>query len=458
MDYVATFYQPSTNSWQRIRGNSSISGQSTGFLGRPGVVELSNVGGFDEDGDGLPNVGELAIGTDPASRDSDGDGISDSAELDQGLNPLDGFAVTTGVQGGVELSSNAEAVTTADDLAFVAIGNGGLSVVDISQFNNPIQLGEVDLPGFASDVAVDSTLQLAAVATGSTLQIVDYSDTLLPQIVRGVGVGASLVEVVGGLAYTVDGSSLRVIELQTGNILQSLTLGGGTATGIAREGSFLYTYQSGSDTLQIIDISRQGEAVVRSSLGVNVASQDVGLFVGNGVAWLSGSGLRTIDVSDPDQPTLINSGDNFFNARRIALNGSGLGVLTPDGGDFLQLYNVRDTNNTDDLLTQFTLTGNARDVAISRGIAFVAAGNRLEVVNYQPFDSGGISPTVTISANPVDADPGTSGVQVLEGTTIPVLSLVDDDVQASEVELLVNGVVTQQDAVSYTHLTLPTKA
>ena len=42
----------------------------------------------DADGDGLTNIREIALGTNPTNADSDGDGISDGWEVAHGLNPL----------------------------------------------------------------------------------------------------------------------------------------------------------------------------------------------------------------------------------------------------------------------------------------------------------------------------------------------------------------------------------
>lgn len=49
----------------------------------------------DDDGDGLNNAEEAALGTDPGSADSDGDGVSDDDEFSHGTDPLQGVAPLT---------------------------------------------------------------------------------------------------------------------------------------------------------------------------------------------------------------------------------------------------------------------------------------------------------------------------------------------------------------------------
>ena len=56
------------------------------------------------------------------------------------------------------------------------------------------------------------------------------------------------------------------VDLESGQVLQTLGLpGSGTVTGLARNGTVLYAFVSGSDTFVTIDISTQGAAVVRGS-------------------------------------------------------------------------------------------------------------------------------------------------------------------------------------------------
>jgi hypothetical protein len=92
--FTATFYQPSANLSTVFASVSSESGELTLFSDSPGgfgedgsVVNLTNFGGLDSDGDGIPDIGEFAIGTSSTSGDTDGDGIPDNAELEQGLDP-----------------------------------------------------------------------------------------------------------------------------------------------------------------------------------------------------------------------------------------------------------------------------------------------------------------------------------------------------------------------------------
>ncbi len=65
------------------------------------------------------------------------------------------------------------------------------------------------------------------------------------------------------------------------------------------------------------------------------------------------------------------------------------------------------------------------------------------------FDTNGIPPTASISTTATDVDLiATPGLQVLEGSTLPIQAVVNDDVQVQNVELLVNGQVVQ-NAVSF---------
>ena len=212
----------------------------------------------DTDGDLLPDDAEKAIGTSVTLRDSDGDGIDDYSELELGLNPLSGLVVATGVVASLALpgeSNDLEIVGSLEDpgaqTTFVATGSHGLAIVDTSLFFNPIVLGLLDLPGDATDIAVDASGELAAVASGSSLQIIDVSDPMIPSLSRTVDVPARRVEVVGGVALVAEDDALSLIEMSSGSTLQRIE--SGTVTDIAREGAFVFTMDT-DKTLAIFEL------------------------------------------------------------------------------------------------------------------------------------------------------------------------------------------------------------
>ncbi|MBC6418292.1 MAG: FG-GAP repeat protein, partial [Prochloron sp. SP5CPC1] len=449
--YGITIFDPVTGLVGDEGGNTPPTG---GYINFTATMVFSGSYKQDSDGDGLPDDVEFAIGSSPNSLDTDKDGIDDFQEIQQGLDPLTDVGFPTGIIASLPLQGEAKAVVVEGNIgsesgqtAYVATGSHGLAIIDATKFNNPIVQGQLSLPGDATDVAVDTKLKIAAVATNrGGLQIVDISDPMVPTLIITINITANQVEIFDGIVYATAGTSLRAIDLLTGAELDNATLpGSGTVTGLARERTNLYAYISGSDTFSIIDITSPTENTILGQLNVRIASSEVGVFAANGVAYLAGSGMHTIDISDPNQPTLISDADFLFTARNVTGNGSGLALVASERLG-LSIYDITNPKNTDTFLTQFRTPGFTRDVAIASGIAYVADDTGgLQVINYLPFDNKGVAPTITISSPVVDVDPDTEGVQVTEGRNIPIIAAVTDDVQVRNVELLVNGEVVSND-------------
>ncbi len=131
-------------------------------------------------------------------------------------------------------------------------------------------------------------------------------------------------------------------------------------------------------------------------------------------------------------------------------NGSGLGLAggTPSNTEshLLNVMDVSDPAKTNVFVTRFDLPVSPNAVVLASGIAYVADGSAgLQVINYLAFDNQGQPPQVNISSPVADVDPDTPGVQVIEGTSIPIFADVTDDVQTANVELLVDGEVVAND-------------
>jgi hypothetical protein len=458
-------YDPGRERLGKYEGQTSASGVPTIIpmmeldgSDEPVIKFLSTAGQTDADLDGLVDDAEKVIGSIADNADSDGDGIGDLAEIQQGLEIFGERLVATGVTGSVSLLGQAKEIiiegstlNNQEQVGYVATGSHGLAIVDAAQFRQPVVMAQHDLPGDATDVAVDARVGIAAVASNSGgVHLVDVSNPQNPFLVRTINVSAGQVEIVDGIVYAAVGQELRSFDLLTGEVLQKLNLGG-DITGLAREGSFLYTMDSAL-RLRALDLSG-GLMVARGSLVMPAGGGK--LFVGGGIAYAAAEtgfpgGFSTANVANPDNLTLLSGVDAINIAgKAIAVNGSGLAISVgnPAGlGNLVHVLDVSDPSNTAGFVTQFSLPADPVAIAIAGGIAFVADGvGGLQVVNYRSFDNLGQPPMVSVAATAADLDPNTPGVQVLEGTTIPINVTVSDDVQVRNVELLVNGQVVRND-------------
>ena len=438
----------------------------SGGLALSRVLPMTQIGGVDKDGDGISDLGELVLGTKELIADTDADGISDLSEIQQGLDPLGGLGLPVGVIAAAALQGEAEAVTTIGAVdgegaatALVATGNYGLAIVDASSFTKPQLLAQLDLPGTNVDIAADAARGIAAIAASDAgLHLVDISNSSAPRLQQTIELGGSVTGVVvrDGIAYATYGTRIATVDINTGDVRQTLDLagnGGTTLTDIAIDGSTLYTVDS-TGTLRSISIN--GDLLTsRDSLVLDNAGGK--LFVGGGVAYVGrtdgfNGGFSTVNVSDPANLTLLSGVDaNNIAGTAIVANGSGLAVSVGNpGGVFgvnvLDVLNVSDPANTGGFLTRINLPAAPKDVVLANGLAFVADGTGgLQIVNYKAFDTQGVAPTVSIVADAVDVDPNTSGIQVLEGRAVRVVPTVSDDVQVRNVELLVNGQAVSND-------------
>ncbi len=160
--------------------------------------------------------------------------------------PLEGEAREVIVKGS---TLNAEEQT-----AYVATGSHGLAIVDASQFDNPIVLGQLDLSGDATDVAVDANLLIAAIASNSGwLQLVDVSDPMLPTPTQTVNIAANYLEANDGLAYVASSDEIVIVDLLTGEIITQRQYSGDNIDDMAIADNFLYTISRSGTSPQTIN-------------------------------------------------------------------------------------------------------------------------------------------------------------------------------------------------------------
>lgn len=412
----------------------------------------------DRDTDGLSDLAEFILGTDPLKRDTDGDGIADGAELQQGTDPLSGLAVRTGVVGSAAPAGLASDICAFNDLAFVAQSEGGVSVYNIFNGMNPVQVAQVDTPGVALGVACSGSL--VAVADGpSGVAIINIQDPPNARIVHQLNLGSAVLCVAAAGPFAFAGTTngrLAQIDMASGQIIKDL-YPGATVEDLALEGESLFAYVTTTPTLHALRVYQglsdvmyeAGFATSSAPEGVNWGNGRARLYVGGGVAYLTHHvGYNTFDVREPTAPAAMLSGAYQpiqFGWKQVVPNGSGLLLAavgpntTFDGPHDVILYRENNPATPGQFLTSLVTPGVARAVSIYNGLAYVAdheAG--LQVVNYLAYDALGIPPVVELRSAS-----GVAGVE--EGKLVFLTALASDDVQVRNVEFYVDGVKAGTD-------------
>lgn len=399
----------------------------------------------DTDRDGLPDDGELIMGTDPNNPDTDGDGIPDGAEVQQGLDPLSGLVARTGIIGTVLTPGPAIDVCAINNMAIVAMGTNGVGVYNIFNGLDPVSISQVDTPGDARRVACFGSL--IAVADGPAgLAVIDISTPASAKITRQINfLGGNVISVTtaGDIAIVgMDSGTIAAVDMLSGAVLAKLlftspvldlVFGGDILYVLTRNDLHAIQFDAGSLT----DLSS-----IATGNGFNQR-----LFVGGGIAYtVHQNGYDTFDLSTPGRPSLIKAtSDIAFGWRQIVLNGSGSGLaavgalLSSGPAVDVSLYDTSDPKVTTKFLATFPTPGVATALSIFNGLVYVADDSSgLQVINYLPYDNKKQPPTIQLQTNfPQNKSE--------EGKLFVLTANVADDVQVRNVEFYVDGQLIETD-------------
>ncbi|MEV8468445.1 Ig-like domain-containing protein [Fluviibacterium sp. DFM31] len=455
-DYTITVFDPDSGLVAVNYGTTSPSGQGTdlasGLVFRPSTAE-------DKDFDGLAADIEHAVGTSDINPDSNADGISDFNAVLSGIEALDPFSTNLGVVRTLALNGEVKAMFAARDQAadgsttdpLLVLTATGLSVIDVTDPRAPT-VESVTAIAKVRDGDFDAALDLmVVVATDGTTHIWDLSDTSAPVDLGELTTGAGHVAARDGQALISVSGAVKLFDLTTGDEIESISLGSNVASvrGLVQEGAFAYALDN-RGTLHVIE-QLGDQLLLRGSVSVGLSAAERKLFAGDGVVYVPASngfqgGYVTVDVSSPDAPSVISGADDTsLGGNAIALNGAGRGLVVGDPGgvfgvDAIDVINTSSPANTGSLITRYTVDSKPTDVLIAAGVGYVgAADGKLHIVNFQPFDTSGVAPQVSLMSADVDIDPATAGVQILEGSLISLDAMITDDAGLRSVSLLVDG-------------------
>src|SRR5262249_45138513 len=143
----------------------------------------------------------------------------------------------------------------------------GISIVDVTDFNRPITIAQLALPGTINNISIDVDRKLLAAASATDgVHLVDISNPAKPILLRTIvqqGTDSvNAIELYDGLLYVGIGSKVRAFDTASGELSAEITLSNPTVRGMTRSGTRLYVTTRDVPTnhnwLQLIDIGANG--------------------------------------------------------------------------------------------------------------------------------------------------------------------------------------------------------
>jgi len=294
-----------------------------------------------------------------------------SATTDSALGFLDG----PGTAWGVEVAGNR---------AYLANGDSGLIIVDISNSTAPVQLGLFDPalspPGYAYGVTVRSDTAYLADGSSFRLRVVNISNPSAPTLIRSYRIFDQPLDVaiIGDYAYVVAGDSgLRIVNISIAvDTITGIFDTPDFANGIALAGNYAYV-ADGTTGLVVVNVSNPAAPIFAGGFNTPVYAE--GVAVSGNFAYVAdgSSGLIILDISNPSAPVQVGDLETSGWATNVTVSGNFAFVSARAGG--LQIIDISNPASPK-LVGVFNTPDEALDAAVVGNYAFVAdrfAGLRL---------------------------------------------------------------------------------
>ncbi len=428
--YVVSAYDPVSRRHGVLAGTTPSGGDRIDV-----TLALAFIDTVDSDGDGLGDVPEVIVGTDPHDFDTDGDGVGDGVEIDNGTDPFDGLDDETGIIASISTLGTALDIDARNGLAAVADGLAGVALFNIFTGNSPLQVGAI-AGGEAVAVALgDGVLAVAELPDRVRLfdvsqvdQIDVLGDVVLPGTPRALAAAGRRI-----FAGTATGA-IVAIDAEVGTATAT-TLVDEPVHDVVVDGEFLFAL--GDTTLFILSLD--GACLSQLATADAPAAGTTGprsLFVGGGIAYATfPSGYATIDVANPTAPVVIFAGStNVTGLRSLAIDERGRGIAAL--GDDISRLDASDPSTNGALVETYATPGTSEALTTWAGRVLVADGDGgVQVVADIPTDGAGIAPTVSLVANDV----------VQPNRLFALVADASDDVRVRDVEFWIDGDLVATD-------------
>lgn len=266
------------------------------------------------------------------------------------------------------------------DYLFEGRGNFGFNTVYVASSEPLVPISSLVTTGTAQNVVVSGAGDnLAYVADGDAgLKIIDVSDPLSPVLIDSVSTRGFAADVFlsGNYAFVADGDSgLAVIDVsnpgaKSSSLIGTLDIPGGYVADVSVQGDYAYLAVSTAG-FRVADVSNLAlPQIVGAETSLTLCqSVDVSgsyAYVTDGIA-----GLKVLDVSDPDNPWIIDGvkSSTWINASDVIVRGSKAYVT--DSGNGLHVVDITTPNSVVEIGHTET-TGQAMQVSVNGNYGYVA--------------------------------------------------------------------------------------
>jgi hypothetical protein len=303
---------------------------------------------------------------------------------------------------GVEIGGPGRSIAIQGGRAYVAVGSGGLQVVDISNSADPVVVGAGSAPGFANGLAVAGRRAFIA-DFDAGLQIIELTRPTSPPIVGSIDTPgrAKKVVVSGSTAYVADGSSgLQIIDVSDPHNpagLSSVPFGSGAdAVDGLLDGEWAYVADR-NERVWVVDVADPENPVGASFLTPGLAP--FGLALADSLLYVASGtgGMQIYSMRDHRFPT-FQGGISATDARDVVVTQGKAYVA--DWYDGLVVFDVSDPGYPHREDYEDSAAEGARDIVYNDGLLYLTGwfGPRIYT-----FDSAGMPNLVRYCALPSPA-------------------------------------------------------
>ncbi|MDP8239314.1 MAG: choice-of-anchor D domain-containing protein [Candidatus Hatepunaea meridiana] len=302
--------------------------------------------------------------------------------------------------GNYDTDGTAYGVTVIEDFAFVADGDGGLRVIDITDPENPDEVASAGDIGTAMSVVVSEDYAFVA-ADENGLQVIDVFDPGDPNPTGEFDTPGNAVDVavVGTIAYIADmESGLRVVNIS--NRAHPSEVGSFNTEGLAHAVTVIgeYAYVAdGANGLLVLNISDPENIEETGRYDTpDIATE---IFIIESIAYVTDneSGLHILDISDPENIEELGELDTPDRAVAVTVLGRFAYVADMESG--LQVIDISDLGNIGETAS-YNTPDEAYDVSVIGTHAYVADGaSGLRILNVTDFMP---HPAITVSTYNLD--------------------------------------------------------